>query len=66
VTSGIVKERRAIRDRLTMAREHLQYAVENELESLGTIGQQRAGNILTEIQDELDDIETLIGDTEDE
>ena len=66
MTSGIVKERRAIRDRLTMAREHLQYTVDNALGDLGLIGRRAGELILTEVQDELDDVETLIGDTEDE
>ena len=58
-------ERRAIRARITEARDHLTTAVENTLWDLGKVGTTAAREILTEISDELDDIEQLTGEADD-
>lgn len=52
----------AIRDRIGQAREHLEAAVENTLWDLGTLGQVKAREILSEISDELDEVEQLLAD----
>lgn len=54
--------RRAVRDRITAAREHLEVAVENVLYDLGQVGHKAARDILSEISDELDEVEQLLGD----
>lgn len=51
----------AVRDRITAAREHLEVAVENTLYDLGQVGHKAARDILSEIGDELDEVEQLLG-----
>lgn len=53
--------RRAVLDRITAARDHLTAAVENVLYDLGQVGHKAARDILTEISDELDEVEQLLG-----
>lgn len=55
----------AVRDRVAAAREHLETAVENTLYDLGKAGHAAARDILTEISDELDEIEQLLGADDD-
>jgi hypothetical protein len=59
-------EWRAVRDRLTAARKNLECVVENVLGDLGTLGRAKGREILGEVLDELDAVESLLGDPDDQ